>query len=97
AAVELMIRSSTHTSLRQLGDEAALVHATTGADIEVRYVAIPGDWKDPASDTGMFDKRTMDSLASLGMKMGADPSSWTILPENIPLRPSPAARAGAMP
>jgi len=76
AAVELMIRSSTHTSLRQLADEAALVHATTGADIEVRYVAIPADWKDPASDTGMFDKRTMDSLASLGMKMGADPTNW---------------------
>ncbi len=76
ASVELMIRSSTHTALRQLADEAALIRSTTGADIEVRYVDIPGTWKDPASDTGMFDKRTMDSLATLGMKMGADPSSW---------------------
>lgn len=76
ASVELMIRSSTHTSLRQLADEAALIRSTTGAQIEVRYVDIPGSWKDPASDTGMFDKRTMDSLASLGIKMGADPSSW---------------------
>jgi hypothetical protein len=76
ASVSEMVRSSTLTALRQLWDEAAAARAAMGVEIEVRYVAIPDDWRDPASDTGMFDRKTMDSLAKLGLKLGADPSSW---------------------
>jgi hypothetical protein len=44
------------------------------ADVEVRVVSIPGDWAPPVP--GLFIKETMNNLADLGEKMGADPTSW---------------------
>lgn len=79
AAVSEIIRASTHTSLRQLANEASVIRATSGADIEVRYVSIPDDWRDPGAGDAVFDKATMDSLGKLGLKMGANPSSWKIV------------------
>ncbi|MGH7380787.1 MAG: hypothetical protein ACREKR_00960 [Candidatus Methylomirabilales bacterium] len=38
-------------------------------------VAIPGDWSPPVP--GVFVKETMNALADLGEKMGADPGSWS--------------------
>jgi len=89
AAVELMIRAGTHTALRQLADEAALIRATTGAEIEVRYVAIPDDFR--GSESGIFNKKTMDDLAKLGIKMGADPSSWKTFDTTAARRPAEQA------
>jgi len=79
AAVSQMIRASTHTSLRQLANQASVVRATEGADIEVRFIAIPDDWRAPDTSNAAFDKPTMDSLAALGQKLGADPNSWKIV------------------
>lgn len=79
AAVSEIIRSATHTALRQLANQAAVIRATSGADIEVRYVAIPDDWRDPGAGNAVFDKATMDSLGKLGLKMGSDPASWKIV------------------
>jgi hypothetical protein len=45
------------------------------AEVEVRVVSIPGDWSPPVA--GVFKKETMNNLADLGEKMGADPASWS--------------------
>jgi hypothetical protein len=45
------------------------------ADAEVRLVAIPTEWTPPKP--GVFIKETMNNLADLGEKMGADPKSWS--------------------
>lgn len=74
SAVSVMIRSITAIAIRQLISEAAYVSSTTGAQIEVRFLAIPDDWVPPVQ--GTFKKETMNSLAQLGAKLGADPASW---------------------
>jgi hypothetical protein len=42
--------------------------------MEVRFVAVPGDWVPPKP--GVFVAETMNNLADLGERMGADPASW---------------------
>jgi (p)ppGpp synthase/HD superfamily hydrolase len=46
----------------------------TGAD-RIHRLSIPGDWS--PSVAGVFKKETMNNLADLGEKMGADPASWS--------------------
>jgi hypothetical protein len=48
------------------------------ADMEVRMVAVPEAWK--PRKTGVFVKETMNELADLGERMGADPASWRATP-----------------
>jgi hypothetical protein len=48
------------------------------AEAEQRIVSIPGDWFSPVP--GTFIKETMNNLADLGEKMGADPASWSSAP-----------------
>jgi hypothetical protein len=48
------------------------------AEAEQRIVSIPGDWFPPVP--GTFIKETMNNLADLGEKMGADPASWSSAP-----------------
>ena len=43
-------------------------------DIQVRYIAVPDDWAPPKP--GLFEKETMNALADMGERMGADPASW---------------------
>ena len=73
-SVEIAIRSSTITSLRHLFTFTELVTLRGDADIEVRWLAIPDDWR-PATE-GVFVKETMNNLADIGRKFGSDPSSW---------------------
>ena len=47
-------------------------HARAGNDI--RIAAVPDDFVPPKP--GTFDKDTMNALADLGEKMGAEASSW---------------------
>lgn len=75
-ALEVSVRSATIAETRLLAVEAEYVNAVFGADIEVRVLAIPSTWRPPVP--GDFEKATMDSLADLGRKMGADPASWMI-------------------
>lgn len=75
-ALAMSVRSGTMAELRWLAAEAMYVNAEFGADIEVRMVAIPSEWRPPVK--GDFKPETMDSLAELGERMGADPASWQV-------------------
>ncbi|MBS0189438.1 MAG: patatin-like phospholipase family protein [Planctomycetes bacterium] len=75
-ALEMSIRSGTLAEVRWLAAEAMYVNAEFDANIEVRVIAIPDDWRPPVP--GDFQRETMDSLAELGEKMGADPSAWSV-------------------
>ena len=70
------IRSATLAEVRWLAAQADYVNLKYDADIEVRVVAIPDDWRPPVE--GAFMKETMVSLADLGRKLGADPGSWKL-------------------
>ncbi len=76
SSLDTAIRSATLAEVRWLAAQADYVNARFGADIEVRVVAIPDAWRPPTE--GSFERATMDSLATLGREMGADPSSWTL-------------------
>jgi hypothetical protein len=58
-----------------MAEIARLKHA---ADVEVRVLSVPEDWNPPKP--GTFVKQTMNELADLGERLGADPSSWTTTP-----------------
>jgi hypothetical protein len=75
-SLETSIRSATLTEVRLLAAEADYINAKYGADVQVRMVAIPNDWRPPVP--GQFQKETMDSLADLGRRLGADPKSWQL-------------------
>ncbi|MEY3026401.1 MAG: hypothetical protein RLZZ238_1298 [Planctomycetota bacterium] len=77
-SVEVAIRSSTITALRHLFSYADSVTARGDGSIEVRWVAIPDDWRPPAE--GVFVESTMRDLADIGARLGADPSSWRDTP-----------------
>jgi hypothetical protein len=64
--------------MRQLFLLAEVARLRRHADVEVRYVAVPDDWRPPKP--GTFVKETMNNLADLGEKMGADPNSWSTEP-----------------
>ncbi len=74
ASVDTMVRSSTLTTLRYFAQELEYLKVTEAAEIELRYVAIPSTWKQPAG--GFFDAAAMQELVDLGMSMGTDPGSW---------------------
>jgi len=73
ASIATAIRSSTSVALRHLSTQC-LAMCDAGVEAEFRYVCIPMDWIAPNANE--FDKDVMESLATLGMKMGADPESW---------------------
>lgn len=75
-ALATSIRSATIAEIRWLAAQADYVSATMNVDIEVRVVSIPNEWRPPVK--GDFRKETMNSLADVGRKMGADPASWTL-------------------
>jgi predicted acylesterase/phospholipase RssA len=73
-SLEMGTRAATLTSMRHLFAQAAISRLMRGATIDVRIVAVPDDFVPPKP--GTFDKDTMNALADLGEKMGAEPSSW---------------------
>ena len=74
-AMETSTRAATATAVRHLFAINEISRLKRKADIEVRVVSIPGDWFPPVP--GTFIKETMNNLADLGEKMGADPASWS--------------------
>jgi hypothetical protein len=60
--------------MRHLFTMAEISRLKRGADVEVRIVSIPDDWTVPKE--GVFIKETMNNLADLGERRGADPKSW---------------------
>jgi len=83
------IRSATVAEVRWLAAQASYANEAYGADIEVRVVAIPDDWRAPVA--GDFKRETMESLADLGRRLGAEPASWQLwaVPRNAPEKPAP--------
>jgi Patatin-like phospholipase len=77
-AMETSTRAATATAVRHLFALAEISRLKRKADVEVRIVSIPGDWFPPVP--GTFIKETMNNLADLGEKMGADPASWSTEP-----------------
>jgi hypothetical protein len=77
-SLEMGTRSATLTSIRHLHAQAEISRLKRGAEVEVRFVAVPNDWVAP--QPGVFIKETMNNLADLGEKMGADPLSWSSEP-----------------
>ena len=73
-SLETATRASTVTALKHLVAMAEIARHKRKADVEIRIVSIPGDWSPPAP--GVFVKETMNNLADLGERMGADPASW---------------------
>jgi hypothetical protein len=74
-------RAATTTAVRHLFAIAEISRLKRKADVEVRVVSIPGDWSPPVP--GVFIKETMNSLADLGEKMGADPANWSTDPPSF--------------
>jgi hypothetical protein len=72
-SLETGTRASTLTAMRHLYAMAEISRLKRHAEVEVRRVEIPGDWSPPKP--GTFVKETMNNLADLGERMGADPSS----------------------
>ncbi|MBN8599330.1 MAG: patatin-like phospholipase family protein [Planctomycetes bacterium] len=75
-ALAMSTRSGTMAEIRWLAAEAMYVNSQFDADIEVRVVSVPNGWKAPVK--GDFKPETMNALADLGEKMGADPASWQL-------------------
>jgi Patatin-like phospholipase len=71
-------RAATATAVRHRFAIAEISRLRRKAEVEVRIVSIPGDWVPPVP--GVFIKETMNNLADLGEKMGADPASWSSEP-----------------
>lgn len=76
ASIAPSIRSSTAICLHHLMAQVRLMKEADGHQAEFRYLSIPGDWRAP--NDRQFDKQTMTSLAELGARMGANPSSWQL-------------------
>jgi hypothetical protein len=77
-SLETSTRAATATALRHLFAMAEISRLKRQAAVEVRIVSIPGEWVPPVP--GVFIKETMNNLADLGTKMGADPASWNTAP-----------------
>ena len=74
-SLETSTRAATATAVRHLYAMAEISRLKRKAEVDVRIVSIPGDWFPPVP--GIFIKESMNNLADLGEKMGADPSSWS--------------------
>lgn len=73
-SLAISIRSSTMSEIRLIASEVDdLIESGMGSG-EVFLTAIPNDWRPPVP--GDFKKATMDSLAQIGRRMGAEPKSW---------------------
>lgn len=84
ASMTAATRAATINCMRLLFLQADLARLKNHADIEVRIVAVPDGWVAPKP--GTFVAETMNALADLGEKMGADPTSWrTPIPEESEL------------
>jgi hypothetical protein len=73
-SMEMSTRAATLTSMRHLFAQAEISRLKRNSTIEVRIVAVPDNWVPPKP--GIFTPETMNTLADLGEKMGADPASW---------------------
>ncbi|MFZ4575088.1 MAG: hypothetical protein ACOYN0_11865, partial [Phycisphaerales bacterium] len=74
-SLEVSVRESTLTAIRHLHSKAEVARLKRHAAVEVRVISIPAEWVPPVK--GEFKRETMNALADLGARMGADPASWS--------------------
>lgn len=74
-SLEVSIREATLTSVRHLHSLAEIARLKRNAEIEIRLIAIPDNWEAP--EPGQFNPRSMNDLADLGRRLGADPAAWS--------------------
>jgi len=73
-SIEMGTRSATITAMRHLFAQAEISRMKRGGEFEVRVAVVPNDFVPPKE--GTFEKETMNALADLGERMGADTNSW---------------------
>jgi hypothetical protein len=73
-SLEMGTRAATVTAIRHLFTQAEIAPLKRGGEVEVRVIAVPNDFVPPKA--GVFIKETMNTLADLGERLGADPASW---------------------
>ena len=73
-SIDTASRSATVNGIRHLFALAAIARLQSRSDIQVRYIAVPDDWVPPKP--GLFEKETMNALADMGERMGADLANW---------------------
>lgn len=66
-------QAATVNATRHLHAMAQVARLEHGAEVEVRWIAIPEGWAPPT--VGPFQRETMDALTDLGERMGALPTS----------------------
>jgi len=72
--LEIVTRSFTEITLRNLFLFAEVTRLRGEGDCEVRWVAVPPTWQTP--NTGQFSVEKMQSLSDLGRSMGENTNSW---------------------
>jgi len=77
-ATIMATQTSTVNSMRHMFAQAEVVRLKYGVDVQIRVLAVPESWVPPKP--GSFQAEVMNSLADLGEKLGADPSSWRATP-----------------
>jgi hypothetical protein len=77
-SLEMGTHAATVTAIRHLFAQGDIAELKRGGEVEVRVVAVPNDFVPPKA--GVFIKETMNALADLGERMGADPTSWQTEP-----------------
>ena len=70
-----LLRTSMLQSLHDMETVIRLIDKSPQYDAKMYYVAIPQEYEISQTDD-MFDPENMSSLADLGRRMGADPTSW---------------------
>ena len=82
SGIETALRVSTAQQVKVVAAEMTIVNLTGKARYELRMIAIPSEWRAPVK--GLLQKETMNNLADLGQRMGADPQSWQLLTSPAP-------------
>lgn len=77
-SIEMGTRAATINSMRHLFAQAEISRLKRSGGFEVRVVAVPDDFVPPKE--GVFVKETMNALADLGERMGADSTLWRTVP-----------------
>jgi hypothetical protein len=73
-ATLMATQTATVNSMRHLFALAEVARLKRDAEVEVRIMSVPDDWT--PTNSRVFDKKVMNSLADLGEQLGADPASW---------------------
>ena len=75
-SIELMLNAQVAAPLHRLALFVEGMRMRHGLDVELRWVQIPPEWSMPP-EVSDFHPSVTNGLADLGLRMGADPASWS--------------------